>query len=89
MSTSCALQDLQAQLCLEQQASARSETELQAVHRQRQHLEAQLVEAQKPVADTRPSDFQGSQLPLMLPAPADHQVGPVPQCSPYSVCPMV
>ena len=74
----CTLQDLQAQLCSEQEAVAKKEVELQAVHSQMDELEAQLATARNPGADARPQSSQGSEPPLMLPAPSDPQVCSVP-----------
>ncbi len=68
-----ALQDLQAQLCSEQEAVAKKEAELQAVHGQMDELEAQLATAQNSAA-AQPRSSQGSEPPLMLPAPSDPQV---------------
>ena len=72
------MQDLQAQLCSEQEAAAKKEAELQAVQRQVDELEAQLAKAQNAAPDIQPRDSQGSEPPLMLPAPSDPQVCPMP-----------
>ena len=77
-----AVQDLQAQLFSEQQASAQSEAQLQTVRWQREELEAQLTGARNPVADTQPIASQGSEPPLMLPAQSEPQVCPAPERQP-------
>lgn len=78
MTPFCALQGLQAQLCAEQEASAKKEGELQDVHCQRVALAAQLAHAEGAGAETQSQGSPGSEPPLMLPAPSDPQVCPLP-----------
>ena len=68
------MQDLQAQLASEQDAGARKDTELEALYRHRDGLEARLADAQAPCTTGQRRTASASGPALILPAPSDSQV---------------
>lgn len=69
------MQELQAKLASQQEAGARKDAELEAVHRHREELEAMLAEADRaPEAGRQHSDFGRPEPALLLPAPSGSQV---------------
>ena len=68
------MQDLQAKLSSEQEACAKRGAELEAVHHEKQELEAMLAQAGDSGSDRQYKDSHSSGQPLMLPAPSEPQV---------------
>jgi len=68
------VQDLQAKLSSEQEACAKRGAELEAVHHEKQKLEAMLAQAGNSGSDRQYKDSHSSGQPPMLPAPTEPQV---------------
>lgn len=68
------MQELQAHLASEQDAGSRNDSELEALYRHRDELEARFADGQAPDTTGQCRTASASGPALMLPAPSDSQV---------------